>query len=97
MCESDAISSQEEHISKHCNEILDKWQLNLFDESKQKSEEKVVENVDQKLARLLEANVQLEETTHTCNYTDEQLKIREAILAKYSHVSSVILFKWIGF
>lgn len=63
--------------------------------SKEKTTEKVVENVDQKLARLLESNVRLGETTHACNYTDEQLKIREAILAQYGHVSYIhILFSF---
>lgn len=62
----------------------------LSNNSHQKSPEKTIENVDQKLARLLVSNVQIEETTtQACKYTDEELKIREAILSKYSHVSCI--------
>ncbi|XP_065200352.1 coiled-coil domain-containing protein 43 [Planococcus citri] len=77
--------SSEEFICSCCNEILDNWQTSLSSASEEKKTEKVVENVDQKLARLLESNVRLGETTHACTYTDEQLKIREAILSQYGH------------
>lgn len=81
---------QEDEVNEHCVEILDKWQQTLSSTSQQKSPEKVIENVDQKLARLLVSSVRLEEcTAQACKYTDEELKIREAILSKYSHVSYI--------
>ncbi len=80
--------SQEDEIDVHCVEILDRWQQAVSSVTNKKNVEKTVENVDQKLARLLESNVRLEETAPTCKYTDDELKIREAILSKYSHVSN---------
>lgn len=44
----------------------------------------VLENVEEKLAKLLESNVR--STTVQRNYTEEERKIREAILAQYSQV-----------
>lgn len=70
---------------------MDKWQQMLCNVTKSNNTEKIMENVDQKLARLLESNVQLEETTHICKYTDDELKIRQAILSKYSHASIIFL------
>lgn len=77
---------QDTEVDSHCTEILDKWQQALCNITKEPTVKKEIENVDQKLARLLVSNVRLEETTQACKYTDEELKIREAILSKYSHV-----------
>lgn len=73
-------------MEKHCTEILDRWQQKLSNFVRD-TKEGTSENLDEKLSRLLEANVKLEETTHASRYTDEQLKIREAILSQYGHVS----------
>lgn len=82
--------SSEDFICSYCNDILDNWQISLSNASEEeKKTEKVIENVDEKLARLLESNVRLGETTHACNYTDEQLKIREAILSQYGHADDL--------
>ncbi|KAK7580255.1 hypothetical protein V9T40_000884 [Parthenolecanium corni] len=81
---SDCAASDTE-VDSHCTEILDKWQQALCNITKEPTVKKEIENVDQKLARLLVSNVRLEETTQACKYTDEELKIREAILSKYSH------------
>lgn len=49
----------------------------------------MLENVEEKLAKLLESNVR--PTTVQRSYTDEERKIREAILAQYSQVCMILL------
>lgn len=49
----------------------------------------MLENVEEKLAKLLESNVR--STTVQRSYTEEERKIREAILAQYSQVWGVIV------
>ncbi|XP_066258822.1 coiled-coil domain-containing protein 43 [Euwallacea similis] len=69
-------------ITKICNEILDKWQ------SLQPKEDIPVqatsEELNEKFAKLLES--QSLATTKEKVYTEEQKKIREAILAQYSQM-----------
>lgn len=83
---------QQETVSHYCKEILDKWDSLLNNKiDAPKHEEK--ENVDLQFSRLLEENVRLEETPQNHQnheYTEEQLKIRKAILSQYSHVSTYI-------
>lgn len=72
---------QEEDIEKVVSEIINKWDQNRPKESNEKKE---MEDVDAKLARLMEnkhitTNVQRE-------YTPEELRIRQQILSQYSTV-----------
>ncbi|XP_052758621.1 coiled-coil domain-containing protein 43-like [Galleria mellonella] len=71
----------ESDISVHVNEIIEKW------ESSRPKEEapKPVTDVDLQLAKLLES--QSLATTTRREYTDEEKKIREAILSQYSQLS----------
>lgn len=72
---------QEKDISTHIDEIIEKW------ESCRPKEEtpKPVTDVDVRLAQLLES--QAPSTTTRREYTDEEKKIREAILSQYSQLS----------
>ncbi|CAH0726046.1 unnamed protein product, partial [Brenthis ino] len=70
----------ENDISLHINEIIDKWEL-----CKPKKEApKSVADVDLQLAKLMES--QSLATTTRREYTDEEKKIREAILSQYSQL-----------
>ncbi|KAF9804174.1 hypothetical protein SFRURICE_020602 [Spodoptera frugiperda] len=71
----------EKDISTHIDEIIEKW------ESCRPKEEtpKPVTDVDVRLAQLLES--QAPSTTTRREYTDEEKKIREAILSQYSQLS----------
>ncbi|CAH0404986.1 unnamed protein product [Chilo suppressalis] len=71
----------ERDISIHVNEIIDKW------ESCKPKEEaaKPAADVDAQLVKLLES--QAPATTTRREYTDEEKKIREAILSQYSQLS----------
>ncbi|XP_006608806.1 coiled-coil domain-containing protein 43 [Apis dorsata] len=74
----------DDSIDKHVTEILKVWEENL--PNKEKAGPKVpVEDVDVRLARMLES--QSLPTTTQRSYTDEEKKIREAILAQYSQMS----------
>lgn len=74
----------EDDIPKHCREILERWQnLSQVLNSKVKSEPE--EDVEVKLVRLLES--QSLPTVAPKSYTEEERKIREAILAQYSQMS----------
>ncbi|XP_043800752.1 coiled-coil domain-containing protein 43 [Apis laboriosa] len=74
----------DDNINKHVTEILKVWEENL--PNKEKAGPKVpVEDVDVRLARMLES--QSLPTTTQRSYTDEEKKIREAILAQYSQMS----------
>lgn len=68
-------------ISIHVQEILEKWE-----ECQPKKEAaQPATDVDSKLAKLLES--QTLATTTRREYTDEEKKIREAILSQYSQLS----------
>lgn len=72
---------QEKDISGHVEEIIEKW-----DSTRPKEEApKPVADVDIQLAKLLES--QAPTTTTRREYTDEEKKIREAILSQYSQLS----------
>ncbi|KAG6796450.1 coiled-coil domain-containing protein 43 [Apis mellifera caucasica] len=74
----------EDDINNHVTEILKVWEESL--PNKEKPGPKVpVEDVDVRLARMLES--QSLPTTTQRSYTDEEKKIREAILAQYSQMS----------
>lgn len=68
-------------MSIHVSEILDKW------ESCKPKEEapKPTADVDAQLAKLMES--QAPAATTRREYTDEEKKIREAILSQYSQLS----------
>ncbi|XP_069354593.1 coiled-coil domain-containing protein 43-like [Maniola hyperantus] len=70
----------ERDISVHVNEIIDKWEL-----CKPKEEIPKPKDVDIQLTKLLES--QSLATTSRREYTDEEKKIREAILSQYSQLS----------
>ncbi|CAG9772032.1 unnamed protein product [Ceutorhynchus assimilis] len=70
-------------ISKISTEILTKWQsLKPKDEPPQRA---TTEEINEKLAKLLES--QSLATTKQKQYTDEEKKIREAILSQYSQMT----------
>ncbi|XP_041969625.1 coiled-coil domain-containing protein 43 [Aricia agestis] len=69
-------------ISQHVNEIIDKWQLC---QPKDEEASKPPADVDIQLAKLLDS--QSLATTTRKEYTDEEKKIREAILSQYSQLS----------
>ncbi|KAG8233490.1 hypothetical protein J437_LFUL013739 [Ladona fulva] len=74
----------ENDIPKHCREILERWQkLSSVLNSETKKEPQ--EDVEVKLVRLLES--QTLPTVAPKSYTEEERKIREAILAQYSQMS----------
>ncbi|XP_046401454.1 coiled-coil domain-containing protein 43 isoform X2 [Ischnura elegans] len=74
----------EEDIPKHCREILERWQkISQALNSNNKSQPE--EDVEVKLVRLLES--QSLPTVAPKSYTEEERKIREAILAQYSQMS----------
>ncbi|XP_076634648.1 coiled-coil domain-containing protein 43 [Colletes latitarsis] len=71
----------DDNISKHVSEILSAWAKWLPIEENATSKEPV-EDVDVRLARMLES--QSLPTTTQRSYTEEERRIREAILAQYS-------------
>ncbi|CAB0028953.1 unnamed protein product [Trichogramma brassicae] len=74
-----------ENIFKHVNEILEAWaKMNQPIETPIDNTPK--EDVDVRLARLLESQ-SLATTSHKNHYTEEDKKIRDAILAQYSQMS----------
>lgn len=70
---------QENDIMKTCNDILEKWQNSKRE--KPVSQEMSSEDVNIKLAKLLES--QSLPITKQKQYTDEEKKIRDAILSQY--------------
>lgn len=76
------MCSQESDIEKVISDILDKWQSGQ--QPTEPIEEKKVEDVEDKLARLLET--QHIATVVQRQYTPEELRIREQILSQYSQV-----------
>lgn len=74
---------QETDMSIHVAEILDKWEsCKPKDESPKRVSDA---EVDERLAKLLES--QAPASTTRREYTDEEKKIREAILSQYSQLS----------
>ncbi|KAG7311296.1 hypothetical protein JYU34_002328 [Plutella xylostella] len=70
----------ESDIAAHVTEILEKWEA-----CQVKAEEAPKANVDAQLSKLMES--QSLATTTRREYTDEEKKIREAILSQYSQLS----------
>lgn len=77
---------QESNINEFINEILKKWNDCHNSASNDKPSEKPPEvDVDDRLLKLLEA--QKLATNEVRQYTDEEKKIREQILAQYSQTA----------
>ncbi|XP_066585737.1 coiled-coil domain-containing protein 43 [Prorops nasuta] len=74
----------EDNISKHVAEILHAW-TELCPAKELAAAPAPTEDMDVRLARMLES--QSLPTTTQRSYTDEERKIREAILAQYSQMS----------
>lgn len=74
----------QEDISKHCQEILTMWQTFHGKQNEAKAAANPI-NVEDRLAQLLEPTKQ--DLVVQKEYTDEEKKIREAILAQYSQTS----------
>lgn len=74
---------QDNDITKVCNEILDKWQF--FKPKETPSSSVSSEDMNVKLVKLLES--QSLATTKQKQYTEEEKKIREAILLQYSQMT----------
>nr|CAD7400596.1 unnamed protein product [Timema cristinae]CAD7434377.1 unnamed protein product [Timema monikensis] len=74
----------ENDIPSHCREILDKWKKLSPTEKSVDENAKGGDDMDVRLAKLLES--QPRPTTVQRTYTEEERKIREAILAQYSQV-----------
>ncbi|KAL3282918.1 hypothetical protein HHI36_006076 [Cryptolaemus montrouzieri] len=70
-------------LSRIKNDILEKW--NLYTKVKEPPPRDSSEDVDVKLAKLLES--QCLATTKQKEYTEEEKKIREAILSQYSQMT----------
>lgn len=68
---------------KICQEIFEKWQVSQ--PTKQDTHQLTSEEVNIKLAKLLES--QSLPTTKQREYTDEEKKIRDAILSQYSETA----------
>nr|CAD7400595.1 unnamed protein product [Timema cristinae]CAD7434376.1 unnamed protein product [Timema monikensis] len=75
----------ENDIPSHCREILDKWKKLSPTEKSVDENAKGGDDMDVRLAKLLES--QPRPTTVQRTYTEEERKIREAILAQYSQMS----------
>ncbi|EEB17396.1 coiled-coil domain-containing protein, putative [Pediculus humanus corporis] len=76
-----------ENITKLCQEILEKWSLfNTKDENVQGTILKVSEDMDVRLAKLMESQAKPTIVTRN-NYTDEEKRIRDAILQQYGQMS----------
>lgn len=77
------VRLQDNDIGKVCNEILDKWQF--FKPKESSSANVSTEDMNTKLVKLLES--QSLATTKQKQYTEEEKKIREAILSQYSQMT----------
>jgi hypothetical protein len=76
---------QKDDIPTHCREILDKWKkLSQAADILTGNTSGSGEDMDVKLVRLLES--QPRPTTVQRTYTEEERRIREAILAQYGEV-----------
>jgi hypothetical protein len=79
------LSSQKDDIPTHCREILDKWnKASQAADVLTENNTGTGEDMDVKLVRLLES--QPRPTTVQRTYTEEERRIREAILAQYGQV-----------
>lgn len=76
------LTIQEDDIETILQTIIEKWQQC---NPKVEEQPKVVEDVDTKLAKLMESS-SIPTTVIRQQYTPEQLRIREQILAQYSQV-----------
>ena len=76
---------QEDGIAEHVTEILEAWSK-WGEADEEPVEVTVKEDVDVRLARLLESQ-NLATTSHKSNYTEEEKRIRDSILAQYSQMS----------
>ncbi|XP_001605181.1 coiled-coil domain-containing protein 43 [Nasonia vitripennis] len=75
----------EDNIEKHVTEILEAWvKWGQVDEAPVDNTPK--EDVDVRLVRMLESQ-SLPTTSHKSNHTEEEKRIKEAILAQYSQMS----------
>ncbi|KAJ8668531.1 hypothetical protein QAD02_010194 [Eretmocerus hayati] len=75
----------EDEIGKHVSEILEAW--SKFGLVKlEKINDAPKEDVDVRLARMLESQ-KLATTSHKSSHTEEERRIKEAILAQYSQMS----------
>lgn len=73
-------------ISRLCSDILDKWkECSSGLESESSINEGPTEDVEEKLVRLLEKNTLSQPVQR--EYTEEERKIREAILSQYAETS----------
>lgn len=73
-------------ISRLSSEILDKWkEYNAAQQSEVSVNEVPAEDVEEKLVRLLEKNTLSQPVQR--EYTEEERKIREAILSQYAETS----------
>lgn len=76
---------QKDDIPTHCREILDKWKkVSQTADILTGNSASCGEDMDVKLVRLLES--QPRPTTVQRTYTEEERRIREAILAQYAEV-----------
>uniref|UniRef100_A0A0A9WLH8 Coiled-coil domain-containing protein 43 n=3 Tax=Lygus hesperus TaxID=30085 RepID=A0A0A9WLH8_LYGHE len=75
----------ENDINVHCREILEKWGESITAISAEEVK-KPEEDVEEKLVRLMEKNAL--STQAPREYTEEERKIREAILAQYGEVQT---------
>jgi hypothetical protein len=79
------LSLQKDDIPTHCREILDKWKkVSQTADTLTGNNASSGEDMDVKLVRLLES--QPRPTTVQRTYTEEERRIREAILAQYAEV-----------
>ena len=79
------LSLQKDDIPTHCREILDKWKkVSQTADTLTGNNASSGEDMDVKLVRLLDS--QPRPTTVQRTYTEEERKIREAILAQYAEV-----------
>ncbi|KAJ9577022.1 hypothetical protein L9F63_006405, partial [Diploptera punctata] len=79
----------ENDIPSHCREILEKWKKvsNSNDEVKENNVGSG-EDMDVKLVKLLESQPRPTAVQRTCtDITEEERRIREAIIAQYSQMS----------
>ncbi|CAG9858286.1 unnamed protein product [Phyllotreta striolata] len=77
------IVENDTEIVNICNDILDKWEF-FKPKEEHVAKQMSSEEVDTKLAKLLES--QQLATTKLKEYTEEERKIREAILSQYSEL-----------
>lgn len=75
---------KEENINQHVTEILEAW-TKWLPQEESSSQVEPAEDVDVRLAKMLES--QSLPTTSQRSYTEEEKRIREAILAQYSQMS----------